>query len=375
MQKPCSIALSKPGVKSDDDIVIVAAVRTAITNARKGGFAETPVEELLAAVFKEAISRAKIDPALIDDIVVGSVLGQNVQRANEARIAQFLAGIPYTTSLQTCNRQCASGAQAIAHVAASIHAGFYDIGLAAGVESMSTAKMGWDGEMNPKIFLNPLAKDCLLPMGITSENVATKYGIGRVEQDTLAALSNNRAVKAIEEGKFKDEIVPVTVTKTDPKTGQKVKKVVDTDEGPKPSTVESLGKLKPAFGGHSTGGNSSKVSDGAAATLLMKRRTAVTLGCEILGVFHGYVVAGCEPSLMGTGPVYAIPKLFEKAGITDKDVDLYDINEAFGSIPIVAMKKLNIDIEKVNINGGAIALGHPLGVTGNRVVATLLYRT
>lgn len=370
-----SLPLGTPGQKSDDDIVIVSAVRTAITKARRGGFQQEPVENLLAVVLQEAVKRANVDPKIIGDVIVGSVLGSNVQRANEARIAAFFAGIPSSVPLHTINRQCSSGLQACAHVAASIRAGYYDVGLACGVESMSTAKFGWEGDMNPRIFLNQQAKDCLLPMGITSENVAKDFKVTRKEQDEFAAASNQKAVKAIKEGKFKDEIVPVTVTITDKKTGQKTTKVIDTDEGPRDGvTPLSLGGLRPAFDpkGTTTAGNASQVSDGAAAVLLMTRKRANDLGCPIMGVFRGFSAVGVEPRIMGIGPIAAIPDVLAQCKLTDNDISLYEINEAFASQAVATVKVLNINQDKVNVNGGAIALGHPLGCTGSRQVSTLL---
>jgi len=367
--------IGKVGVKSDDDIVIVSALRTAITKARRGGFKDMYVEDILAPVLKGVIDKTKLDPKKVGDIVVGTVLGSNSQRANEARIAAFLAGFPYSVPIHIINRQCSSGLQAIAHVAANIRAGFYDIGIAAGVESMSTAKVTWEGGLNPKIFLDQQAKDCLLPMGITSENVAAQWKVTRQEQDEFSLRSHQRAVAAIEGGKFKNEIVPVKATVVDKKTGTKKEIVVDTDEGArKETTLEGLSKLKPAFqpGGSTTAGNASQVSDGAAAVLLMKRKTANQLGLPIEGVFRGFSVVGVPPAVMGIGPAYAIPAVLEQVGLTQNDIDVFEINEAFASQAVMTVKQLNLPAEKVNPNGGAIALGHPLGCTGARLTATLL---
>jgi acetyl-CoA acyltransferase 1 len=368
-------SLGKPGVKSDDDIVIVSALRTAITKARRGAFKDTFAEDLLAAVFKGVVDESKVDPKLIGDIVVGSVLGANVQRANEARMAALISGIPDSVPIHTINRQCSSGLQAVAHVAASIKAGYYDMGLAAGVETMSLAKFGWDGAMNPKVFLNQQAKDCLLPMGITSENVATQWKITRKEQDELAALSHKRAVAAIKAGKFKAEIVPVKTTVVDPKTGAKKEVTVDTDEGARADTTfEGLSKLKPAFqpGGSTTAGNASQVSDGAAAVLLTTRKRAKELGLAVLGSFRGFTSVGVPPSVMGIGPAFAIPAVLEQTGLHKDDISVYEINEAFASQATMSVKHIGLDMARVNPNGGAIALGHPLGCTGARMVSTLL---
>lgn len=361
--------------KSPDDIVIISALRTPITKARKGGFKDTYVEELLGAVIKATLERTKIDPAKIDDIIVGTVLGNGSQRANEARIAGILAGVPTSVPVHTINRQCSSGLQAVAHVAANIKAGYYDVGLATGVETMSLAEFKWSGSMNPRVFLNQQAKDCLLPMGITSENVASRYGVTRKEQDEFAVLSNQRAAKAIKEGKFKDEIVPVKVKTKDPKTGAEKEVVIDTDDGVRADTTfEGLSKLKPAFqqGGTTTAGNSSQVSDGAAAVLLMKRKKAQQLGLPIIGVFRAFTVVGVDPSVMGIGPAFAIPAVLKQANINKDDVDLYEINEAFASQAVMSVKKIGLSLDKVNVNGGAIAIGHPLGATGARQIATIL---
>lgn len=359
------------GSKADDDVVVVAAYRTAIAQARKGQFAKSHIEDMLAPTFKAVLDKTKIDPALIGDIVVGNVLGSSVQRANQSRIAAFMAGIPDTVPVHTVNRQCSSGLQALAHVAAGIKAGYYDVGIAAGVESMTSATPQgmWEGPVNPKIFLNDKAKSCLLPMGITSENVARQYGITRKEQDALAVQSHARANEAIKSGRFKDEIVPVTVTIK----GKQV--VFDTDGGVRAGTsMETLAKLRPAFDpkGSTTAGTASQVSDGAAAVLAMSRKKARELGLPVMGVFRSYAVAGVDPAVMGIGPAFAIPQALDQAGLKKDDIDLYEINEAFASQAVMSVKHLNLSWDKVNVNGGAIAIGHPLGCTGARMVATLL---
>lgn len=368
--KQCAAAFPKKG----DDTVIVSAVRTAIGRAKRGVFKDTYVEDLLAAVIKATIERTKIDPATLGDIVVGTVLGQGSQRANECRIGAFLAGIPDTVPLHTLNRQCSSGLQAIASVGAAIKSGQYEIGLACGVESMSGAVFKWEGSMNPKIFMNPQAKACLLPMGITSENVAARYNVTREEQDKLAVQSHQRAAAAIKSGRFKDEIIPVTVKVKDPKTGVEKEVVADTDDGCRPETTfESLSKLQPAFqkGGSTTAGNASQVSDGAAAVLVTSRAYAQKHGLPILGSLRSFAVAGTAPEVMGIGPAVAIPEALKKAGLTTKDIDLYEINEAFASQAAYSVKKLGLSWDNVNVNGGAIAIGHPLGCTGARATATL----
>ncbi len=362
-------AIGKPGTKKDDDIVIVASVRTAIGRARRGGLKDTFIEEQLAAVLKGVLSKTNgaVKPGMVGDIAVGCVLGQNGQRANEARIAAFMAGFPETVPIHTLNRQCSSGLQAIAEVAAAIRAGYYDIGIGAGMESMSLASGKWDGAVNPKIFLNQQAKACLLPMGITSENVAAKYKMGRVEQEAMAVVSHARAAAAQKAGRFKEEIVPVMTRVKDEKTGA-VKEVAFTeDDGIRADTTAAgLAKLPPAFdkNGTTTAGTASQVSDGAAATLLMTRAKAKSLGLPIIGVFRSFAVTGVPPEVMGIGPATAIPAALKIAGLQVSDIGLFELNEAFASQAVMCCKTLKLDMEKVNVNGGAMALGHPLGCTG-----------
>jgi len=244
------------------------------------------------------------------------------------------------------------------------------------VESMSLSPFRWEGSMNPRVFLNKQAKDCLLPMGITSENIVERYGVTRKEQDELSAMSHKRAAAALKSGRFKDETVPVTTTVKDEKTGASKEITVSQDEGVREdTTVESLGRLAPAFkkGGTTTAGNSSQVSDGAAAVLLMKRATATKLNLPVLGAFRAFAVTGVDPDVMGIGPATAIPEAVKKAGLKLEDIDLFEINEAFASQATFCVKKLGLSMDKVNVNGGAIALGHPLGCTGARQTATLLH--
>lgn len=368
-------SLGQIGVQKDDDIVIVSALRTAVCKARRGGFASLNVEDLLVPVFKQTFADTKVDPKMVGDIVVGTVLGAGSQRANECRIASFMAGIPYETPIHTINRQCSSGLQAIAHVAANIRAGFYDMGLAVGVESMSTAKFAWEGSMNPKVFMNKQAKDCLLPMGITSENVAKQFKVSRKEQDELAVASHQKAGLATKAGKFDKEIVPVTVSVKDPKTGETKQVVVRHDDGIRmETTYEGLSKLKPAFqaGGTTTAGNASQVSDGASAVLLTTRANAKKLGLNVMGVFRSFAVAGVPPDVMGIGPAFAIPEALKLAKLAKDDINVYEINEAFASQACMSVNTLGLDWKKVNPNGGAIAVGHALGNTGTRMTCTLL---
>ncbi|XP_042063604.1 3-ketoacyl CoA thiolase 1, peroxisomal-like [Salvia splendens] len=358
-----------------DGIVIVAAYRTAICKAKRGGFKDTLPDDLLATVLKALIDRTNINPAEIGDIVVGTVLAPGSQRAIECRMAAFYAGFPDSVPLRTVNRQCSSGLQAVADVAAFIKAGYYDIGIAAGLESMSVNNVDLLKSDNPKIEKFTQARDCLLPMGITSENVAERFGVTREEQDQAAVVSHQRAAAAIAAGKFKDEIVPVSTKLVDPKTGEVKPFIISVDDGVRPTTnMRALAKLKPAFksNGTTTAGNASQVSDGAGAVLLMKRSLAMQKGLPILGVFRSFAAVGVEPGVMGVGPAVAIPAAVKSAGLKLKDIDLYEINEAFASQYVYCCKKLNLDTDKVNVNGGAMALGHPLGATGARCVATIL---
>ncbi|GAV70670.1 Thiolase_N domain-containing protein/Thiolase_C domain-containing protein [Cephalotus follicularis] len=358
-----------------DDVVIVAAYRTAICKSRRGGFKDTLPDDLLAPVLQALIEKTKLDPSEVGDIVVGTVLAPGSLRAMECRMAAFYAGFPEKVPIRTVNRQCSSGLQAVADVAASIKAGFYDIGIGAGLESMTVDNIKGPPEVNPKVDRFVLARDCLLPMGITSENVAQRYGVTRQEQDQAAVESHRRASAATASGKFKDEIIPVPTKIVDPKTGDETPVTIFVDDGIRPNTnITDLAKLKPAFkkDGSTTAGNASQVSDGAGAVLLMKRRLAMQKGLPILGVFRSFAAVGVEPDVMGIGPAVAIPAAVESAGLELDDIDLFEINEAFASQFVYCCKKLELDPEKVNVNGGAIALGHPLGATGARCVATLL---
>lgn len=356
--------------------MIVKAVRTAVGKAKRGSFKNTGPDNLLAPVLKHLVQTTpQIKPELYGDVVIGTVLPPGAQGATEVRVASLLAGLPDIVPCTTVNRQCSSGLQAIANVASAIKAGYYDIGIAGGVESMSSNSMDrWDGGINQEALQHPSAKGCYLNMGQTSENVAERYGVSRETQDQFAALSHKKAAEAIKAGKFRDEIVPVTVTVEDDKGNSKTI-TVSQDEGVRAdTTAEKLGKLRPVFkeGGSTTAGNSSQVSDGAAACIVTKRSVAQKLGLPIFGVFRSFAAVGVEPAVMGIGPAVAIPAAVQKAGISLQDVDVYEINEAFASQAVYCVQKLGIPVEKVNPNGGAIALGHPLGCTGARQTATLL---
>lgn len=346
---------------------------TTFTQAKKGGFKDTLPEELLSNVLKAVYTSVKLDPKLIDDIIVGNVLPPG-GGATAARMAALAAGIPNTVSIATVNRQCSSGLTSVSQIAQGILSNTIDIGIGAGVESMTH---GYGAGVMPtkfseKVLANQEAEDCLLPMGITSENVAKKYNLQRSELDEFAAKSFQKAAHAQKQGWFNGEIVPVSVTTEDGKTV-----VVDRDDGVRDGvTKESLGKLKPAFAadGSTHAGNASQVSDGAAAVLLARRSVAKKLGLPILGKYVVSAVVGVPPSIMGVGPGYAIPKALAKAGLTIDDIDFFEINEAFASQALWSVRELGIPDEKVNPHGGAIAMGHPLGATGSRQIATGINR-
>ena len=357
--------------KTDEDVVIVGALRSAVTKARKGGLAQCAPEEILGNVLKALIAQTKVDPKLIEDVAIGNVLPPG-GGATQARQAALWAGIPNTAAVNTVNRQCSSGRATVNQIANEIVTHQIDIGIAGGVESM-TLNYGagvMPAKMSDAVQENEEAADCLLPMGITSENVAERFGVTRERQDAFAAESFRRAAEAQKAGKFKSEIVPVKYVDDDGK-----ERFVDADDGIREGvTKESLAKLKPAFAanGVTHAGNASQVSDGAAAVLLTRRSVAKKLGLPILAKFAGASVVGVPPNIMGVGPAFAIPRVLEKAGLKTGDVDIYEINEAFASQALFSVEKLGLDLAKVNPVGGAIALGHPLGATGSRQIATAL---
>lgn len=357
-------------------VYLFSSVRTPITKAKRGGLKDTHWTDLLATVLKEVVVRAQLPGPVptdhVQDVQVGTVLAAG-GGATQARMALYLAGFTDNTSVASLNRQCSSGLQAIATVAGLIKTGAIDMGIAAGVESMSTNDMmSAVGPLNDRVFQNERAQSCLIPMGMTSENVAEKYGVTRAVQDEFAFNSQAKASKAQQAGLFKDEIVPVH-TKIVNEDGSSKNIVVDADDGVRETTLASLTKLRPAFkkDGTTTAGNSSQVSDGAAAVLMCTRRKAKQLGLKPQLRFRSFAVVGVPPEVMGIGPAFAIPEAVKKAGISLGDVDLFEINEAFASQAVYSINKLGIDSAKVNPLGGAIALGHPLGCTGARQVASV----
>ena len=361
------------------DAVIVSAVRTAVGKAPKGTLSTTRPDDLGAAVIAEAIKRAPgLDAAEVDDVILGCAMPEAEQGLNVARIASLRAGVPVTASAVTVNRFCSSGLQAIAYAAERIMCGFGEVVVAGGTESMSLVPMGGN-KVSPNPTLVGSYPDVYLSTGLVAENHARESRLTREDQDAFALQSHQRAFAAIEAGRFKDEIVPVTVRVVDAANAKKPgtrEFVFDTDEGPRRETsLEALGKLKPAFhvAGTVTAGNSSQMSDGAAAAVVMSAKRAKALGLTPMARFVAYATAGVEPERFGVGPVPAIKKALKLAGLTLDQIDLIEINEAFAAQVLACLRELPMDLEKLNVNGGAIALGHPLGCTGAKLTATLLH--
>jgi acetyl-CoA acyltransferase len=362
------------------DAVIVSAVRTAVGKAGKGALATTRPDDLGAVVLRAALDRVPaLDPGEIDDVILGCAMPEAEQGMNVARIASIRAGLPIECSAMTINRFCSSGLQAISLAADRIRSGGADAILAGGTESMSMVPMGGN-----KISANPWLiehyADAYLTMGLTAERLAQRYGITREAADEFALQSHTRALAAIQAGLFTEEIVPVTVTNTSPTANatRPDSRLVEfaTDEGPRSDTSrEALAKLKPAFHarGTVTAGNSSQTSDGAAAVVVLSAERAQQLGLKPLARFVAFASAGCLPEEMGIGPVHAIPKALKLAGLTLDDIDLIELNEAFAAQSLAVIQQASLNPDRVNVNGGAIALGHPLGCTGAKLTATLLY--
>ena len=358
------------------EAVIVSAVRTATGKAPGGTLRGTRPDEIAAAVITEALRRAPaLDPSEIDDVILGCAMPEAEQGLNVARIASLRAGLPVTVSAVTINRFCSSGLQAIAFAAERIMCGSASAILAGGTESMSLVPMGGH-KIAPNPTLVDRYPDAYLSTGLVAENHARESAISREEQDAFALRSHQRAIAAIDAGRFKEEIVPVTVTLIDPAPPATRQLTFDTDEGPRRDTsAAALAKLRPAFhaAGSVTAGNSSQTSDGAAAVLVMSAARAQACGLEPLGRFVAFATAGVEPERFGIGPVPAIRKVLKLAGLTLDQIDLVELNEAFAVQVLACLKELPIDPDRLNVNGGAIALGHPLGCTGAKLTATLLY--
>jgi acetyl-CoA acyltransferase len=360
------------------EVIIASAVRTAVGKAPRGTLRSTRPDDLAAFAITGALQRVpQLDKSEIEDVILGCAMPEAEQGLNVARVASFRAGLPITASGMTINRYCASGLQSIALAADRIRGGSADVIVAGGVESMSYVPFGGN-----KISMNPWLVDhypgSYLSMGLTAERVAKHYGITREQMDEFSYGSHQKAIAAIVAKKFEDEIVPVTVTITTPNGRGKAKAVESvfmTDEGPRADTSpEVLAKLKPVFHakGTVTAGNSSQNSDGAAAAVVMSAERAAQLGIKPMGKFVAFAYAGCDPEEMGIGPIYAIPKVLKMAGLSLEDIDVFELNEAFAAQSLAVLKVLGIDPAKVNVNGGAIALGHPLGCTGAKLTAAIL---
>lgn len=366
------------------EAVIVSAVRTAVGKAYKGALRATRPDDLAAFAIKDAVGRVQaLDPAEIEDVILGCAMPEGEQGMNVTRIAALRAGLPVTSSALTINRFCSSGLQAIAMAAERILLGHAEVIVAGGTESMSMVPMGGN-KISPNPWLMDHYPDSYLGMGLTAENLAKKYGITREAADQFSYQSHQKALAAIAAGKFKDEVTPVEVSITElaaaAGSGQAARAetrtfTFDTDEGPRADTSpEALAKLKPAFHarGTITAGNSSQVSDGAAAAVVMSADRALAIGAKPLARFVAFATAGCPPEEMGIGPVFAIPKALKLAGLKLDQMDVIELNEAFAAQSLSVIQQAGLDPAKVNPNGGAVALGHPLGCTGAKLTASIL---
>jgi acetyl-CoA acyltransferase len=355
------------------DVAILSAVRTPIGRAPKGTLRNTRPDDLGALVVREALARAELAPAAVEDLVMGCAQPESEQGLNVARVIGQLAGIPDETPAMTVNRFCSSGLQAAAIVADRIAVSAIDAGVAGGVESMSMIPMGGTRpSLNPAVVER--IPDVYIPMGNTAENVARQFGVSREEQDAFAYGSHQKALGAWTRGDFPAEVVPVATRVFDDGVWRQV--TVDRDEGPRADTSpEKLAALRPAFDptGTVTAGNSSPLNDGAAAVVLAAADKARAEGKKVRAYFRAFAVAGVPPAIMGIGPVPAVRKLLAKTGLRIDEIDLFEVNEAFASQAVYCVRELGLPLERVNVNGGAIALGHPLGATGARQIATALH--
>jgi acetyl-CoA acyltransferase len=361
------------------EAVIVAAARTAIGKAKRGSLASTRPDEMAAEVIRELLRRAKgLDPADVDDVILGCAFPEGEQGMNMGRMVALRAGLPQSVPAETVNRFCASGVQTIAHASHAIMAGQSEVIIAGGTESMTMVPMtGYKFAPNP--FFAAEHPEVFTSMGLTAENVAEKYGVSREDQDIFSLRSHQRANKAVETGLFDPEIVPLDIEIVEPGSNGKPRTrsyVFKRDEGPRGDTsLEALAKLRPAFkeGGTVTAGNSSQMSDGAAGVIVMSRAKAEALGLKPLVRFIAYAVGGVSPELMGMGPTAAVPKALKIAGMSLDDIELIELNEAFAAQGIAVMRELGMNEDITNVNGGAIALGHPLGCTGAKLTTQLIY--
>lgn len=360
------------------EAVIVAACRTAVGKAKKGAFRHTRPDELGAEAVKAVMKRVPgLDPLEVEDVIIGCAFPEGEQGMNVARILAVRAGLPVDVPAMTVNRYCASGLQTIALAAERIMCGFADVIIAGGVESMSMVPFG-GYKPAPNPYLMEHFPEVYMSMGHTAEQVAKRYQVSREEQDQFALTSHQRAHHAQQQGYFQEEIIPVQVTEhrvDDQGKWHKTEKNIDQDEGIRPDTnLDVLATLKPVFqvNGTVTAGNSSQTSDGAAAVIVMSAEKAAALGLKPLAIFRGFATGGVAPDVMGIGPVVAVPKLMKQVGLRLDQVDLIELNEAFAAQSIAVMRQLELDPSRVNVNGGAIALGHPLGCTGTKLTVSLL---
>lgn len=363
---------------TNHDAVIVTAVRTPVGKAKRGGLATVRPDEMAATVIQELLGRTpNLEPAQIEDVVIGCAFPEGEQGLNMARMIALRAGLPDSVPAETINRYCASGVQSIVHVAYSIQSGQIETGIAGGAESMTMVPMaGYKFSPNP-YFAQDLPH-YYTNMGLTAENVSEKYGISREDQDEFSLKSHQKAARAVNSGLFDPELVSIDVEVTEFDGEKPIKKnfTVKRDEGPRADTnMEALSKLKPAFkeGGVVTAGNSSQMSDGAAGVVVMSAERAAQLGLTPLARLVSFAVGGVPPELMGIGPIVAIPKALKLAGLTLEDIDLIELNEAFAAQSLAVIRTLEMDESKINVNGGAIALGHPLGCTGTKLTTQLIY--
>ena len=361
------------------EAVIVAATRTAIGKAKRGSLATYRPEDMMATVIKDLLKKVDVlEPEEIDDLIVGCAFPEGEQGMNISRLIGFRAGLPVSVPTETINRFCSSGLQSIVHAAYANIAGQIDVAIAGGVESMSMVPMtGYKFAPTPYLAAN--YPEAFTSMGLTAENVADQYGVSREDQDEFALRSNQLATQAVETGRFDEEIVPLTVEVVTPGANGKINTrqfSFQRDEGPRADTsLKALARLRPAFkdGGTVTAGNSSQMSDGAAGVVIMSRARAEALGLNPMARFISFGVAGVPPEIMGVGPIKAVPKALKLAGLKLEDIELIELNEAFAAQGIAVMRTLGLNPEITNVNGGAIALGHPLGATGAKLTTQLLY--
>jgi acetyl-CoA acyltransferase len=356
------------------EAVIVAAVRTPVGRAKRGSLVTYRPDEMASTVISEVVRRADgLEPEAVEDVLIGCAMPEAEQGMNVARVALLRAGFPASVPGQTINRFCASGLQTIASAAERIISGFGRCIVAGGTESMSMVPMA-SNKFAPNPWLAENYPEVYMSMGLTAERVAEEFGVSRDDQDAFGYRSHKRAVAAQDAGRFDTEIVPLEVETVTPKGTSTWS--FDADEGPRRDTsLEAMAKLRPVFkeNGTVTAGNASQMSDGAAAVLVMERETAVSLGLEPLVRFMGFAVAGVRPDVMGIGPVRAVPKVLQLTGLNLSDIDVIELNEAFAAQSLAVVRELGMDIEKVNVNGGAIALGHPLGCTGAKLTVQIIH--